>query len=306
MLRLLKITTAFLSVLSTGYGAVTVTSATTGWTAITYPGVQSDYFTDEQATSVEADLVGNGSYAAVYTIFDNGGTDSSTNATDGEIGFRFRVAGEKPAAGFDNVAWVGLAVNGVDSIPGDGLTDLDVFIGYDSGTNTIGVYDPGTGSNTSPNTTTIVSTPVWSITATGTTLDWSSVDSIDLGLPAADYNLDGGNKGGVDNTDHFLTFKIDFSLLSTAISGVIGTTFNDESTFGIVSATATQTNSLNQDLNGVDGDVNDNNSTLTWDTLKAVSPLQNSQGDVVPEPATIALLLGGIAFACVLRRRSRG
>lgn len=294
-------TVVSLALASAAHGAVVVDSPTSNWTAITYPGVQSDYFTDEQATSVEADLVGTGSYAAVYKIFDDGGTDSSENATDGEIGFRFRVAGEKPAAGFDNVAWLGLAITGVDSNPGDGLTDLDVFIGYDSGTNTIGVYDPGTGTNTSPNTTTIVPTPVWSITATGTTLDWAAVDTIDLGLPAADYNLDGGNKGGVDNTDHFLSFKVDFSLLSSAISGVIGTTFNDESTFGIVSATATQTNSLNQDLNGVDGDVNDNNSPLTWDTLNAVSPLTS-----VPEPSSVALVLGGAILFYVAIRRRRG
>ncbi len=287
---------------ASSYAAVTVTSPTSDWTSVTYPGVQSDYFSDEQATSVEADLVGIGIYTAVYTKFDNNNT---TLTTDGEIGFRFRVAGEKSPSGFDNVLWIGLAITGVDSNPGDGITDLDVFIGYDSGSNSIGVYDPGTGSNTSPNTTSIVSTPVWSVAATGTTSNWSSVDIIDTGLPAADYNLDGGNQGGIDNTDHFFTFKIDFTLLSTAISGVIGTAFDDETAFGIVSATATQTNALNQDLNGVNGNVNDNNSTITWDALNALSPLMNSQGEAIPEPSTIALILGGIAFFFILRRRSR-
>jgi hypothetical protein len=298
---------ALLVFVNTPYANITLMGSTTGWNPIQYPGTTSDFYSDEQATSVEADLIGNATYSAIYTNYYDGGTASSINNIDGELGFRARLAGEQSPAGFSDFLWLGLVLDGVGDTLG---TDVDIFVGYNSAANTIGVYSPGTGDNISPNTTSIESAnektsapgEFWNIDATILNYNWSEVTAIDT-LPPGDENLDGGTAGGRNNTDHLLTIIVPISFLNEAISDLIGVPFTDETAFSIIAATSKNVNVLNQDLNGVDGGVS---STTSWEDLEAISPLMLADGTAIPEPTTTALILGLSAMAILgVRKRHR-
>jgi len=78
---------------------------------------------------------------------------------------------------------------------------------------------------------------------------------------------------------------------------------NQNSTFSYVIATATQANSLNQDLNGVGGSYD---GSATWATLGVLSdPLTAGGNFVVPEPSTalVTAMVVGVAIAHGNRRR---
>ena len=82
--------------------------------------------------------------------------------------------------------------------------------------------------------------------------------------------------------------------------GLLGITFDENSTVQYVFGTSTQTNALNQDLAGPTGGTT---STLTWEQLGAISLEYSASGTPVPEPST-ALLLGlGLVSLAVARRR---
>jgi hypothetical protein len=80
---------------------------------------------------------------------------------------------------------------------------------------------------------------------------------------ATNFDIDGGGQN-----DFFLTFSIPFSdiVAQLAAAGITGIT--EDTPFSYVIATSTQGNSLNQDLNGVNGGVN---SAQTWAQLGALS-----------------------------------
>ena len=104
-------------------------------------------------------------------------------------------------------------------------------------------------------------------------------------------DLDGGGQ-----VDYFLGFSLPFADVVNQLSllGIAG--FNQDSTLSYVIATATQANSLNQDLNGVDQNYD---SALTWSQLGVLSdPMTPAGMAVVPEvngAVWIFLLLGAVA-----------
>ena len=274
-----------------GHAQINVTSPTTEWTTILYPGTFSDYPLDVQATSIDLDIVGDGDNPGFYSRFDNGGTD--TLGTDGWLGFRLRLAGDQSPLGFSGQAWVGADV--------DGNGSLDIFIGTNA--STISIHDAGTGANTSPSTTSIESTAVWSTAATADLYDWSPV-SVSLDPPITHFDIDNDNK---PDTDHFLTFVVPFAELVAAVETLTGlTAFNDASSLAYVAATASQGQTLNSDLNAVDGGVN---SSISWTDLGGITPTLGVDGEpyAVPEPSLAALLLGlaSLGIFVVRKRRPR-
>ena len=271
------------------WGAIVLSGPTSDWTALPYvtgPTVQSDFLEDTQASSPDFDLVGNGTQEAVYTQFDSVGM---------ELGFRTRFGGDKNPPGFGGQLWIGADVNL------DGA--LDIFIGANSTEITFNL--PGTGANTSPSTTTIDNqTPLSSIAVSGSNYLWTPVTLGPTGNdPAgASADLDGdANPKNKSGTDYFLTFVVDFTAFATAVNNLPNMSgFDENSSIAYVVGTASQGQTLNADLNGVNSGTND---STTWVDLGAMTPEISVDGTVVPEPGAAALLAGLGALGFIYRHR---
>ncbi|HEY8962368.1 MAG TPA: PEP-CTERM sorting domain-containing protein, partial [Luteolibacter sp.] len=269
---------------SNSFAAISVSSDTDtgGWIAI---GGNYDYLDDQQTGQPQSDIVGGTGYnAGFFTNWDAGGASH----TDGTLGFRVRLdRADTNQNTFSGLLWVGVDANS------DGA--LDIFFGANNkGNNTnIEIRDAGSGLNNSPNTTTIDNSVAGYIFAeTSSNYNYRPVN----------FTTDGGTTndmttGGTD-TDYYLSFTVDFAKVVQFL-GTQGIAITDESSLRYVLGTATQDNSLNQDL----GNINNKTANLsqTWEQLGGFSPAMNATGTVVPEPS--AALLGGLGFIGLLRRR---
>lgn len=270
---------ALLSTAQLASGAITVNSSSLEWTA--FAG-NYDFLGDQQTGQPSADIVGSGTNYGFYMAFDDNGASFST---DGDLAFRIRFdapGDNKNPANFKSVVWIG--------IDADLSGSIDVFLGLsDSGNTTdLVIRDAGGGFNTSPSTTSISNTDYWTTTA----------DSNNYSYRAVDFNTDGGTTNDITGTgdpDYYLSFVVPFqqivNFLATAEGGSM--TITDQSQLRYVVATSTQTNSLNQDLGGVDGGIN---STVRWDA-------PGGGFTPVPEPSSGLLALGALTAALFIRRR---
>jgi hypothetical protein len=278
-----------------GLAAPISPSAPTGdWTGVSYPTLIPDYSDDQQTGITEADIVGNTTDAAVYTAFDDGGTPS---LTDGNLAFRVRLGDDKNPAGFSHYVAIG--------IDADADGDLDLFLGVNNSgqADEIGIFDTGTDLNLSPDTTSIVSTPLQSYAEMTSNYDFSAVDALnDPTASSFDIDADGNN-------DFFLSFVIPFQdivdeLVAKGLAEGNTTlqNFDQNSEFQLVAGTSTQANALNQDLGGPDGGTK---STESWADIGAMSTaLAAADLLPVPEPDTGALFgLGLVLMAAAKRRR---
>ena len=272
---------------------VDINSPTTTWTPVLYSNNNPDPSRDQQTGSAEGDIVGNAAHPSAYTTFDNGNTPS---LTDGTLAFRVRVGADSQPAGFKAALFFGLDGNA------DGVLDLFVGINNSGAGGVVGIWDPGAGLNVSPSTTSMVSTPLVSYTPTTANYSWMPVTSVNDPTVNGAFDLDGAG-----DTDHFLSFSIPFSdiVAQFAGNGIAG--FNESSTMSYVISTATQANSLNQDLNGVGASYN---TSASWSTLGVQSnAMTPASVAVVPEASSmfaVAFVLGlVIAVQHCKSRRSR-
>ncbi len=259
------------------------------WTVVSYASPnQFDYADDQQTGNKDSDIVGDSGHAAFYVQFDDLGTSS---LTDGVWSARVRLGSDAPQTGtFDNNLFVGI----------DGNLDgtIDLFVGVDSqGSNArLAIWDPGSGANTSPDSTTIVSPAVWTTNQTAVNFDFSGVD-LTNDPTATDLDLD--NDG--DN-DFFLSFSLDFAEIVNQMNLISGLSIDEQSQIAFVLATANNDNSLNQDLNGANGGIG---SSLTWGELGVLSTPGQFNPNAIPEPASLLFVIGsGVAWMCAARRRN--
>ena len=266
---------------------VDITSPTTTWTPVLYANNNPDPSRDQQTGSAEGDIVGNALNPSVYTTFGNAGTPS---LVDGTLAFRIRLGADVSPGGFKTAMFVGLDANS------DGALDLFLGINNSGAANTIGIWDPGAGLNISPSSTTIVSTPLVAYAITAANYSWTQVTATN-DPKATSFDLDAG---GPTEPDFFLSYSIPFADIVTqlAANGITG--FNENSTMSYVVSTATQANSLNQDLNGVAGSVN---SSLTWAQLGVQSNQMTPAGIAVVPEVNSVVGVAGLLFAVAAHQR---
>jgi hypothetical protein len=159
----------------------------------------------------------------------------------------------------------------------------------------VGIWRAGTGANVSPSTTTIVTPPMFSYALSSANYSWAPVNAA-IDPSAQTFDVDNGGR-----TDRFLSFVVPFADLVSGMATVGVGNFNQDTIVTYVAATATQANSLNQDVNGVNGGVN---SSSTWEALGAFSTPHSSSLTQVPEPASLMLItLAAGAWAISRQRR---
>ena len=268
------------------HGQLLPGSPTTTWSPLVVSG-PSDPFSDSQSGRNDVEIIGDGDpHHAVYRTFFEG--TEANSFLDAELGFRFRMSGTQGnSSDFGGYAWAGMDVSG------DGA--MDFFVGINGSGNSVDVTinAAGDGLNISPSTTTIERNALWSTPATAQNYRWEPVTPGPLGNDplAATDDLDGNGR-----VDHFLTFIVPFVELVTVVETIVPG-FGPTSAVGFIAGTATQGNSLNADLNGVDGSIN---SAQTWQELGAIT-----NPAAIPEPSTFAALFGLLALGLVRFARRR-
>lgn len=275
----------FLSLAPIAQAAVSVSDPSLTWTPLLG---NYDYLVDQQTGQPSSDIVGSGTDYGLFVTFNDNG---STSATDGIMGFRLRLDDAGVGDAFTHSAWIGIDadING----------SVDVFLGLNlSGSSSeVGVFSPGTNSNTSPSTTSIGSSPYSSYLLAPDNYNYRQVN----------LTIDGGTTNDVTpnapkdkaDPDYYVSFMVPFADVAAFLS-TKSINITDQSPLRYVSATATQGNSLNQDLGGVDGGVN---STTTWTDLGGFTSTVTANGTVIPEPSSGLLALVAISAACSIRRR---
>ena len=87
--------------------------------------------------------------------------------------------------------------------------------------------------------------------------------------------------------------------LQGALAGLKSISVNQNTQFSYVVATSTQTNSLNQDIGGVNNKTF--NPALTYIQLGAISPPITGTGVVAPEPGTVGYFGISLALLAAVR-----
>lgn len=265
--------------------SATVAASSLQWTAL---AGNYDFLADQQTGQPESDIVGATGNPGFFTTFNNNGAAS---ATDGTLGFRLRLdaaGGNTQNPAFTRVAWVGIDANI------DGAIDAFLGISNQGSSATLGLFAPGSSANTSPSTTSIASSPSFNYTITSTNYNYRAVN----------FTTDGGTTNDATTTtngdpDYYLSVLLPFGDLVSYLA-TKGITINDQSALRYVVATSTQHNSLNQDLGGVNGQVN---SSTTWVQLGGFSPIVNASGTPLPEPSTCLFAASALLLGLTRRKR---
>ena len=278
-----------------------------GSTGLTYLKDPSpDQQTGTGGTGGDSDFVGvvdpNNTAAQFGFLMQYGKLASDPTGPD-YVMFRFRLDTWR-SGGYNTITMIGADADYSGSI--------DLFFGVQKiGSSVFIVFqDPGTGLNISPNTTSLTN-PYGAVAATST--NFSYIDS----TTGANAATDGSSYNSTN--DALLTFAITFSSLQAALNTTgsgrtSAISITDTTPLRWIGFTATQNNSINQDVYGIGKLSSDDDTTDAYasngDTPYAVfaSVAQDSHGHI-PEPATVVqlavLLMAGAAISFYQFRRRR-
>lgn len=193
-----------------------------------------------------------------------------------------------------NPSFTGQASIGLDTT-GDGAIDIVFTVIGKNSNNGINYQAPGSGTNDSPNTTTL-GTPTLISAFNASNFSYTAVNST---------NYPGWTQVGTD-PDAMLTFSLSFASLNAALNAVGKPSITTSTLVRFIAFTSTQTNAINQDVYGSTGisgatrfDAPGGGFTDYTDSTGKPRP--------TPEPATGAAV--GVLLAAGLmvrhRRRSR-
>ncbi len=265
-------------------------TGSSGWTAIMF-GVGKDPQGDSQAGAADTDIIGDAGHGSLYTAFDDGGTLSTADDT---LVFRMRIDNPTSPTNFAGVAIVGMDANL------DGR--VDIFMSVDGRNNgrAIRLFDPGSGANISPSTTSTSALPTGWLPNNGV-YAFNAANYSVAGVSALnDPHWSGATNLGAGGQDAFISWRIPIADLATVLAkpslvdrngiygprgatGIAG--FNKDTVVQYVSFTQTQTGPINGDMNGV-GPTYDKNATFaSLGTFTAPMSASN------PVPASTSLTI---------------
>ena len=265
---------------------------------------------DQQTGLLQGDFMGIAAGTPGYSTTPANAV-ASAMVTAGTIGgvahlvFRYRMTdynGTKTYVG--STLSVGI---GFKTLSGPGVTTI--YATVDSGTagNRLFFQGGGTGLNDGPSTTTLdagafAGNPYSKVSPLLLTTDtnWSYLKVSDLG----ETNYDRTTVSKID-ANSFATFAIklsDLQAATRALTGNAGFTLDYGTEMAFVGWTSTQTQSINQDINGTPGI-----STASWSSMGAFTDYVDATGKkpVVPEAATV-LQVGALLLAWFGYRWRRG
>lgn len=224
-----------------------------GWTVVYAQNNQNDYLLDQQTASgqyVSQDIVGDATSPAVYI-----------HLTETELAFRVRVNNKDGGTSDSNYEFKNFAFIGMDA---DLNGSIDLFLGVYNPTGNngrIGIY----GSNSSylnmgPSSTGINGKPLIASQP----------------VRGSNYSITKANSTFSSNEDFFVSFKFSVADINTALNSFNKKSFNKSTPFRFITGTASQDNSFNQDINGMDK--NGWLSGASWDSLKLYSNIVSPDG----------------------------
>lgn len=197
----------------------------------------------------------------------------------------------------------------------DGNNDgkIDLFMGPSLQNNQLGLVfqGTGTGANVSPSTTTLTTAfyPTSAGVGTARPFDDQNFSNIELTAENIATHYPGWvNQRETSNkpaeNDSIISFAIPLADINAALAALnAGFTIGPETFLRWVAFTATQNNSINQDVYGLP---KISQSSGVGETLyKDFLPLMNAYGQPVPEPSSYGLLLGAGLGGLFLCRRPR-
>lgn len=274
-----------LMAMPSAHAAVTLAGGSLdGWHSL---GAHYDFFDDQQTGQTADDIQGDADNSGFFTGFMPGTT---SGPTDGKLAFRARMGevGNQNAQSFGGLLFVGIDANLDGSI--------DAYLsGSDKNNEGITIRDPGTGLNISPNTTTIGNEAYEEATA-ATNFNYRAVDTAIDGGTTNDVGLNG-------LTDYYVSFALPFVEIANFLATQGITDVTVDTPFRYVLGTATQSNSFNQDIGGIDGNDGTIDLNSSWEDLGGFTPTSTTSGGPVPEPSSFLMVLASLST--LLRRRRR-
>ncbi len=245
------------------YAAPTDLVGSSAWTSL-FKSDRFDLYSDTQAQKAGTEIVGDAAHTSFFVNYDDNATTS--NLTDDILSLRIRIGDETKST---HSAYVFF---GIDA---DGDGKLDIFVSSGSGNTQL--WLAGSDANTSPSTTSLATTASYTYVQGTSNYNFALVSGSND--PDWDGNTDLNSDG---HADVFISLSVPMSDIA-ALLQTLGITFTDSTPLRFVSLSATQTNALNSDFDGIDNGTNDNWSSL-FEDLGILSTAITASGPVDTTP----------------------